>query len=88
MSENLKVDISLGILNLSQKRGYKVYHMIARFFVYLTVEICVQNPTVLPFKLNLFGNLFIRILQKEFLEFFVEFIFIWPTVALLGVKDY
>ena len=48
----------------------------------------MQNPTVLPFKLNLFGNLFIRILQKEILEVFVEFIFIWPTVALLGVKDY
>ena len=31
---------------------------------------------------------FIRILRKEILEFFVEFIFIWPTVALLGVKDY
>ena len=85
MSETLKVDISLGILNLCQKRGYKVYHMIARFLsLKLLKSVCKilqcyhPNETLLA----------IRILQKEILEFFVEFIFIWPTVALLGVKDY
>ena len=72
---------------LSEK-GLRSLPYDSEVFVYLTFEICVQNPTVLPFKSNLFGHLFIRILQKEILECFVEFIFIWPTVAMLGVKEY
>ena len=84
LNENLKVDVNFkGILNPSQKRGYKVYHMIARFCLFNCWNLCAKSYSVI-FQMK---YLFIRILQKEILEFFVEFIFIWPTVALLGVKE-
>ena len=69
MSENLKVDIDLGILNLSQKRGYKVFSYDSEVFVYLTFGICVQNSTVLLLKWNIF---LLGFYKKKFLNFLLN----------------
>ena len=51
----------------------------------------MQNPIVLPFKKTnetSLANSLLGFYKNELLEFFVELIFIWPTVILLGVKEY